>query len=194
MQELSEKIESSMIAVFTDDVGYLEDLCLSVSSGKDLVQVTNINTRSQIVISGEKSRINKARKILDRDKMRYVALNTSGPFHTDYMAPVAEDLYSYMSGLEFKKPGLDIIHNLYGEKREVEDIKRVLADQVASRVLFKQTLENILKEDFDLIIEIGYKGVIKGFMRRLDRKTKLHSINSVKSIEKLLEEVGRING
>lgn len=194
MQRVSEKIESSMIAVFTDDASYLEDLCLSVSSGENLVQVTNINTRSQIVLSGEREKIGEVKEILDGESIRYIELNTGGPFHTSYMDPVAEDLYAYMAKLEFKEPKIDIIHNLYGEKREDEDIRRTLSDQVASKVLFKRTLENIIGEDFDLIVEIGYGDVIKGFMRRLDRKTRVHSVNSIESIGDLLEEVGRTDG
>ena len=194
MEKLAEKIDSAMLAVLTDDLEYLEELSRKVSDEENFVEVTNINTRSQLVISGEKSRIEEAKTHLDEDRVRYIELNTGGPFHTSYMRPVAEDLAHYMEDLDMKEADIDIIHNLYGEIVNDIDIKEALAQQVASRVLFKQSLENILKEKPDLIVEIGYGDVIKGFMRRLDRKTKVYTVNSVETIEKLLEEVERLNG
>lgn len=194
MERVSEKIYSSMIAVFSDDIDYLENLCLSISNKEEFIEVTNINTRSQIVISGDKYKIEEAKKKLDEDKIRYIQLNTSGPFHTAYMDGVSEDLYEYLSQMQLKDGSIPIIHNLYGEIVEDIDMKNTLSEQVSNKVLFKKTLENILKEDLDLIVEIGYGNVIKGFVRRLDRKAEVISVNSVESLEELIQEVERLNG
>ena len=194
MERVSEKIYSSMIAVFSDDIDYLENLCLSISNKEEFIEVTNINTRSQIVISGDKYKIEEAKKKLDEDKIRYIQLNTSGPFHTAYMDGVSEDLYEYLSQMQLKDGSIPIIHNLYGEIVEDIDMKNTLSEQVSNKVLFKKTLENILKEDLDLIVEIGYGNVIKGFVRRLDRKAKVISVNSVESLEELIQEVESLHG
>lgn len=194
MEEVSKKIESSMIAVFSDDLDYLENLCLSVSNNEEFAQVTNINTRSQIVISGIKNKIKEIEVKLKEDKIRSTRLNTSGPFHTSYMESVSENLYEYLAEMKLEDAEIDIIHNLYGEKRENLDVKKTLAEQVSNKVLFKSTLENLLEEDLDLIVEIGHGDVIKGFMRRIDRKTKVFTLNSVSGIEELFQEVERLNG
>lgn len=194
MERVSEKIDSSMIAVFSDDLDYLENLCLSISNKEKFIEVTNINTRSQIVISGDEHKIEEAKKKLEEDKTRYIQLNTSGPFHTAYMDGVSEDLYKYLSNMELKEASIPIIHNLYGEIVEDTDMKKTLSEQVSNKVLFKKTLENILKEDLDLIVEIGYGNVIKGFVRRLDRKAEVISVNSVESLEELIQEVESLYG
>lgn len=189
MEKVSEKVKSSMIAVFSDDVDYLENLCLSISNCKDFVQVTNINTRSQIVVSGEISKVREVESKLKEDGIKYSELNTSGPFHSSYMDGVSEDLANYMGKMKLNKPKIPIIHNLYGEKRQDIDLVETLSRQVSSRVLFKASLESFLREDLDIILEIGYGNVIRGFMKRIDRKARVLSINSVSSIEALLEEV-----
>lgn len=189
MDNISKKIDSSMIAVITDDIDYLEKLCKKISDDKNIVQISNINTKGQIVLSGEKTKVMKLGEKLKEDKIRFIQLNTSGPFHTVYMKEVSDKLAKYLKDIDFKDGGCPIIHNIYGEYLDGINLVEALSLQVSNTVLFKDTLENIKDFKVDLIIEIGYGNVIKGFMKKIDKNIKVISVNSVKSIEELLEEV-----
>lgn len=189
MAKASKEMRSLMLAVLSDDVDYIEEVCKDISNGENLVQVSNLNTKGQIVISGDEEGVSKAGEVLKERKIRTIPLKTSGPFHTSYMDPASENLKNRLEYMELKKPKIPIIHNLHGEYRPDINIKEALYKQVNNRVLFKNSLEELMKEDVDLYIEIGNGSVIKGFMRRLNKNIKVHEVNSKESVDKLLEEV-----
>lgn len=189
MDRASKGLDSKMLAVFTDDIEGLEELCKKYSGEGISAQVSNINTKGQIVISGDSNIVTDISGELKKLGYRFIELNTSGPFHTSYMDGVSEKLEKYFSGIEFNEPKLPIIHNFYGGFKENVDIKEAMWKQVNHPVLFKSSIEELLEEDPDLIIEIGYGNVIKGLVRRVDRKVEVKPVNTVESIEKLVKEV-----
>ncbi len=190
MAKASKDIKSLMLAVLTDDLDYLEELCKRVSREGSLVQVSNLNTKGQIVISGEEGAVSQVGEILKEEGIRAIALKTSGAFHTSYMDEVCNQLEDVMKKVKFKKSQIPIIHNLYGKYKEDVDIREALSKQVNNKVLFKDSLEGLMDLDVDLYIEIGHGSVIKGFMKRLDKKIKPYEANSIETIEGLLREVG----
>lgn len=191
MDKASKGLDSKMLAVFTDDIEGLEELCKRYSGEGIFAQISNINTKGQIVISGDSNIVTDISQELKKEKYRFIELNTSGPFHTSYMDGVSEKLEKYFSGIEFNEPKLPIIHNFYGGFKEDVDIKEAMWKQVNHPVLFKSSIEELLEEDPDLIIEIGYGNVIKGLVRRVDRSVEVKPVNTIASIEKLVKEVGK---
>lgn len=189
MAEASKKINPLMLAVLTDDLDYLERLCQEVSAEGSLVQVSNLNTKGQIVISGEEKAVSKVREILNEKNIRVIPLKTSGAFHTSYMDEVCRQLEDVLKKIEFKKPEVPIIHNLYGRYKENVDIREALSKQVNNKVLFKDSLEGLIDSDVDLYIEIGHGSVIKGFIKRLNKKIKPYEVNSIETIDELIREV-----
>ena len=189
MAKASEKLDSKMLAVFSDDIEKLEELCEKYSTDHSFAEVSNINTKGQIVVSGESRVISKIGEELKSERYKFVELNTSGPFHTSYMDKVSINLKEYFQNMEFKTPQLPIIHNLYGVFKENVDIKDAMSKQVNNSVLFKSSLEQLLGKDPDLIVEIGYGNTINGLVRRIDKKHKIISVNTVESIEELVREV-----
>lgn len=189
MKKAGEGLDSKMLAVFSHDVEYIDKLCKKNSNSNNFVQISNINTKGQIVISGHEDLVSKVGEKLKDEGYKTMELNTSGPFHTSYMDKVSLNLKDYFNDIEFKKPSIPIIYNLYGDFREGECIKDIMSKQVNHPVLFKNSLEKLLEQNPDLIIEIGYKNTIKGFIKRIDKKAKVLSINTVQSIEELIKEV-----
>lgn len=189
MAKASENLDSKMLAIFSDDIKRIKELCKKYSTSKDFVEVSNINTKGQIVISGQSSIISKIGKDLKDEGYKFMELNTSGPFHTSYMNGVSINLKEYFDHINFKTPKLPIIHNLYGGFKENLDIKETMSKQVNNPVLFKSSIEELLLEEPDLIVEFGYKNTIKGLVRRISKKYKVMSVNTVESIEELIKEI-----
>lgn len=228
MAQAAESLDSKMLAVFSDDLERLEELC-NVHSKKDArVEVSNINTKGQIVLSGDVPIIKTIGEALKSEGFKFKELNTSGPFHTSYMDPVEKSLRKLFQSIEFKVPRIPIIHNLYGRLQETRDgqeldfqnqkqeepsnkgsdyqkqndqkqdhqekqvgdhLKETMARQVNHPVLFKSSLEELLAQKPDLILEIGYGNIIKGLMKRIDKSVKVISINTVESIQELTQEM-----
>ena len=189
MSRAAKGLESKMLAIFSDDIERIDEICKRNSSSNSFVQISNINTRGQIVVSGWADLVSKVEEELKGEGYRTMELNTSGPFHTSYMDQVSVKLKKYFKSIEFKSPNVPIIHNLSGDFNKGGDIKEIMSKQVNNTVLFKKSLEKLMEQNPDLIIEIGHKNTIKGLMKRIDTKAKVLSINTVQSIEELVREV-----
>lgn len=189
MGKASEEINSKMLAVFSDNREEIESLCQEFSTNKALVQVSNINTRGQIVIGGEAGAVLQVKESLEGKGYRTKELNTSGPFHTSYMDKVSLGLEEFFKGIKFMSPEIPIIYNLYGDFYEGEDIKETMAKQVNHPVLFKDSLEKLVELKPDLIIEVGHKNTIKGLLKRISKDIRIVSVNTVESIKELVREV-----
>ena len=218
MAKAAQALDSKMLAVFSDDLAGLEELCKRHSKTEARVEISNINTKGQIVLSGDAQIIKTIGEALKSQGYKFKELNTSGPFHTSYMDPVEKSLMDRFENIEFKAPKIPIIHNLYGrleKKRKVQDsdhqeqhnqeqynqeldhleqqltfdLKETMAKQVNHPVLFKSSLEELLEQKPDLILEIGYGNVIKGLMKRIDKNVQVISINTKESIQELVQSL-----
>ena len=139
MQEASENVEGSMIAVMRMDKKELQDLCKEYG-----VFPVNYNCPGQIVVSGESSKIDTFKKVLDEKKVRYIPLNVGGSFHTPYMKTASEKLKEEASieGVYSVSTG---DRPLYSNKtakpypKDSADIIELLADQISSSVRWEDT-------------------------------------------------------
>ena len=185
MAHYSEKVDTSMLAVLGVEEGELEEL-LSRESLAEEIFISNINTRGQIVVTGEKSAIKKLEPLLKEKRLRALPLRVSGPFHTPYMEPVAGELREFFKDIYFKKPRIKIAMNLTGDFEE-ENFEEIMSRQVMERVRFKDDLERLLAS-VDALVEIGHNRVLAGFVKRLDPKKKVYEIRDYKSLMAFVEE------
>ncbi|KAJ1964522.1 hypothetical protein GGI12_001367 [Dipsacomyces acuminosporus] len=114
----------------------------------EVVQVANINSSSQVVLSGTKAAVERALAGLQskRMAMRAVNLPVSAPFHCKLMAPAREALAARISDLNpISDPstwGMPVISNVTARPHEsVDSVKKLLADQVDRPVLWLQSMQ-----------------------------------------------------
>lgn len=188
MSDVEKKIDSSMLAIFTEDIKKIEAICKVLTKDNKKIEISNINTVGQIVVSGNKTLIEEIRTYLKIEKIKSIKLNTSGPFHTSYMNEVEDKLYNLFKNIEFKSEKVPVIYN-YTANFLDDDIKKIMSRQVSNTVLFKDSLEKLLNEDIDLVIEIGYGNIIKNFLKKIDRKVKVLTCSSLLEIENTIRKV-----
>lgn len=160
-----------------------------LSDDKNKVEIANLNCPGQIVISGEASKVEESIKELkEAGARRAIPLNVSGPFHTSYMEPVAKELEEVFKEYDFYDEKIPVVYNLLGSVRNNEDIKTIMTKQVKSTVKFQESIEYMISQGVDTFIEIGFGDVIKGFLKKIDRKLKVYSINNIESIKAFEKE------
>lgn len=184
MTYISKNMECAMYAVMGMTEKELEDICTQ-SEEKGKVYISNLNTKNQIVISGEKSACLKAVELIENIGKRAVPLKVSGAFHTEYMNEASEKLREYFKDTEFKNENINVYFNLLGTKNMGMDIREIMALQVKRRVRFEDIIRNMINDGIDTFIEIGYGNIIKGFIKKIDRNVKVHSVSDYKSFEEL---------
>ncbi len=140
------------------------------SSQLTAVDIANLNTYLQIVISGPREEILRAEKPLKDAGAMFFPLNVSGAFHSRYMTPVAEEFGRFLESFVFQAPQIPVIANLTARPYELADIKRNLVDQMNHSVRWCESIEYLLGRGESDFLEVGPGAVLKGMMNKIKAK------------------------
>lgn len=164
-------------------------------NGLDYIDIANLNSPSQTVISGIKKDIEDAASIFESGgALKYVLLNVSGAFHSRYMADAKEQFAEFMNRFQFYEPEIPVISNVYARPYKNNAIKETLLKQITSSVKWSETIRYIWgKGDVD-IVQIGPGNVLTGLTRGIKRDSEPLVIENEEEEEIPLEENEQAEG
>ncbi|RKD24167.1 [acyl-carrier-protein] S-malonyltransferase [Ammoniphilus oxalaticus] len=177
--------EGTMAAVIGMDLEPLGAICEEVTKSGYVVDLANQNSPGQIVISGSHEGVRIAGEKADAaGAKRVIPLNVSGPFHSSFMRPAAEKLKRKLeSDIQISSASIPIIANTTAKPiTEPADIFKALVDQVASPVLWSDSIRYMIDHGVDTFIEIGPGTVISGLIRKIDRSVKTYAIEDMETL------------
>ncbi len=174
MQEAAEKQDGAMIAVLGITVEKVKEV-LEGFREQGIVGIANYNCPGQIVVSGERYLIEKAKTELEqKGAKRVVLLPVNGAFHTSMMKDAEEKLNPYLLKSALKDAEVPLVSNTSARASSGADaIKRALARQMTSPVLWEQSIREMQKAGVTNFIEVGPGKVLSGLIKRIDRKAKV---------------------
>ncbi|UUZ86376.1 ACP S-malonyltransferase [Paenibacillus sp. P26] len=110
------------------------------------LDIANLNSPSQIVISGPKADIEHARTVFEgmKDVKMYIPLRTSGAFHSRYMAEAAKEFEAFLSGVEFGPMAIPVISNVYARPYKPSEIKDNLVKQITHSVKWTESIRYLM--------------------------------------------------
>ncbi|HSU79325.1 MAG TPA: ACP S-malonyltransferase [Candidatus Angelobacter sp.] len=181
----------AMAAVLGLEVDALEAVCQEATSESSTVQLANLNSPGQIVISGTREGVERASELAkEKGAKRVIPLNVSGPFHSSLMKPAAEKLGSVLDELNIQTAVVPVIANVTAQPvTDAKEIKERLIEQLYSPVRWIEIVEYLLAQGVDTFIEVGPGKVLSGLIKKVDRKAKVYATNDVESFTKLLTEL-----
>ncbi|MEO2082898.1 MAG: ACP S-malonyltransferase [Desulfurobacteriaceae bacterium] len=187
MQEAVPAGAGGMTAVIGLPAEKIEEVLAEVKSG--FVQIANLNSPEQTVISGELKGLEEAEKKLKAaGAKRIVRLSVSAPFHSKLMKPAAEKLRELMEEMDFCIASVPILNNADVKLiKEPVEIKDSFYRQVFSAVRWVEDILKMKEMGIDTLYEIGPKNVLRGLIRKIDRGIKVVNIEKPKDIEKILD-------
>lgn len=187
MERAAAGIESKMFAIIGLDRELLNEV---VNEAKDLgfVAIANYNCPGQLVIAGEVDAVTKASELaLEKGARRAIPLNTSGPFHTELLAPASKELKEKFTTVTFNEMQIPVVFNSSAKELEPgTSIAKMLEKQVMSSVYFEDSIRYMISKGVDTIIEIGPGKVLSGFIRKIDKSIKTYQVEDQASLEKTL--------
>ena len=189
MQEAVPIGKGSMIAVLGLNINEIKSL-LEKREDKNLIcEIANDNADGQIILSGEKSGIDKFQQTLQKNKIKSIPLKVSAPFHCSLMKPAAKSMEKKIDSTNFKDPIIKIINNVTASaENRSEIIKKLLVDQIFSTVKWRESLINMSNNGIKNYIEIGPGKVLTGMVKRTIKNSVCFSINSIDDINKFINE------
>lgn len=183
--------EYSMSAVLGMEAGIIEEAC-EACQDMGFVKLVNYNCPGQYVICGEESAVTVVEAYLkDKGAKRCVRLNVSGPFHTKYMKPAAEELREYLNKTDFKEPQIPVALNATGDfYAPGEDLKALLEEQIQKSVYFESDIMRFLEAGAEEFVEIGPGSTLSGFVRKIaksaGKEVSVVSIDTAEDLKKFI--------
>jgi len=183
MQESVSEKEGAMLAILGMKIDEVENEINSFS--KDgICEISNDNSNSQIVISGERKIIEKFNENLKIKKKKGILLSVSAPFHCSLMKSAAEKMREKINKTEFLKPSPSIISNVTAkEENDINKIKPLLIDQITSRVRWRESIKYMIKKGVTNFLEMSPGKVLSGLVKKIDPNVEISNINSIEDIK-----------
>lgn len=165
MQECCEKVPGAMAAIIRLDDQTIENICAGVDG---TVVAANYNCPGQVVISGEKSAVEKACELMkEAGARRALLLPVGGAFHSPLMQPAAASLAAAIEATTFNVPVCPIYQNIDGQAHtDPAEIKANLLSQLTSPVRWTRSVQNMMAAGAEEFIECGPGQVLTGLVAK----------------------------
>lgn len=178
MQNAGEISTGTMAAVIGLDDNVVADICSKIDG---VVVPANFNCPGQLVISGEVKAVHDAMSKMKTGGARIVKeLVVSGAFHSPLMKEAVQGLEEALVKAPIKNTNVPIYQNIDGKPSiEAGVIKEKLLAQITGAVNWQGIIENMLKDGVDSFYELGPGNVLKGLLKRINRKVPCGTFGSV---------------
>ncbi len=180
MQKACEETEGGMAAIIGGEENRIRDLAAAAD-----VDVANLNSPGQIVLSGESSKIALAVSIAkEYGARKAVELQVAGAFHSRLMESAYQSLSAALAETALAVSGVPVVCNVDAQTvSEPDEIRRSLADQVTGSVRWTESVEYLLDHlHCTQFIELGPGGVIAGLVGRIRKGTPILSVSNTASL------------
>lgn len=182
MQEAAEQTESGMLSLIGADEALAEEICQK-ARGQEVLTLANLNCPGQVVISGNKAALERAKPLAEDRGLRLVALSVAGAFHSPLMAPAADALSRALEATTIRPPRFPVVRNADAAfYRTPEQIREGLTRQLTAPVLWQKCVASLQKAGVGAFVEFGPGRVLTGLMRKIDRKIPCVNISDLASL------------
>ena len=181
MQQAVPEGEGGIAAILGLNREQLSSVCDEVTAKGSLVSMANLNSDSQIVISGTKQGVDLAVNLSkERGAKRAVPLAMSVPSHCKLMTPASIQLTEELNKINFSEPKTKVIQNFSVEHSDdPEIIKNNLVSQLYSPVRWAEIMDLYEQANISHFYECGPGRVLSGLIKRKFKNTEINSLEDI---------------
>jgi [acyl-carrier-protein] S-malonyltransferase len=183
MQEAVPLGVGAMAAILGANLDVVMEACAEAAEGQ-VCSAANINSPGQVVIAGDTAAIDRAIGLLkERGAKRAMKLNVSAPFHCALMQPAQERLAVDLNSIPFKNLSTPLVTNVDAKATELgAEARDALVRQVSQPVRWLQSVEFLISQGVQSLIEIGPGKVLSGLVRQIDRNLRCVNVEDKASL------------
>ncbi len=183
MQDAIQPDQGSMLAILGMGVDEVEQE-ISLLPQDQVCEISNDNSKSQVVVSGKKESIEILSNNLKKKRKKGILLPVSAPFHCSLMKKAAVNMKDKIESTNFVKSKPNIISNVTAkEEKDVNRIKPLLIDQITSRVRWRESVDYMINQGVNEFLEIGPGKVLSGLVRKINKDVKVSNIERIEDIK-----------
>jgi [acyl-carrier-protein] S-malonyltransferase len=166
MQLACEAAASGMASIIGEDPAKILDLCQEFD-----IEISNLNCPGQIVVSGEKAKVDACvTAAKERGMKKVIPLNVAGAYHSRLMEPARAEFAKFLQSVPFNAPSLTVLTNTTGKQvSQPEAIREALIKQVVSTVRWEDCMREAAVLGATEFWECGPGAVLVGLARRINK-------------------------
>ena len=166
MQQACEQSSGGMAAIIGEERAKIYELCREFD-----IEPANFNAPGQIVVSGEKAKVEAAvAGAKARGMKKVIPLVVAGAYHSRLMEPARAAFAAFLEGVPFAAPRFGVLTNTTGQAiGDPVAIKAALVKQLVSSVLWEDCTRSAVAAGATEFWELGPGGVLAGLARRTDK-------------------------
>ncbi len=182
--------EGAMAALLGADIDKATALAAAAAEG-EVCEVANDNDPTQVVISGQKSAIERAIELVkDHGIKRGIMLPVSAPFHCSLMQPAADRMAEALAATPPGAFTLPVYANVTAAKvTDPAEEQHLLVEQVTGRVRWRESVLAMRADGVAQFVELGGK-VLGPMIGRIDKEAATASLVTMEDIENFAKEIG----
>jgi [acyl-carrier-protein] S-malonyltransferase len=179
MGQIGDERPGAMAAVIGLGADDLERLCADASDA-GMVALANINSPTQIVVSGEEDGVVRLMELAEgAGATRVVRLQVAAAFHSELMKPVQEQMADAVREVAWSDPRVPVAVNSRGAiVRDAQSLQESLVEQIASPVRWVECVQALVGEGVTTFLESGPGRVLGGLVRQIHPEANVFSADS----------------
>lgn len=182
MDQAAQDNPGGMLSIIGLSVEVVENICRQTKT-----EIANLNCPGQVVISGSLKALEEAKVLAVKSGARKsIPLQVGGAFHCSLMGSAAQKLHQDLMEIKINAPKIDVVNNVKATvEKNPQAIKDNLAEQVAHRTRWEDSISLISAAGVKHFLEIGPGKVLKGLLRKIDPELSVYNIGTVQELEEL---------
>lgn len=147
------------------------------------ITIANFNAPTQLVLSGDKTALNRAQSFFVEQGARYLLLNVSAAFHSPFMQPTQAAFQAFLQSFDFAAPTCPVIANVTARPYLATDIKQNLLAQITGSVQWVETIRYLWGQGEMTFVEIGPGNVLTKLTEKIQQETTPLPQDEVKAVK-----------
>jgi [acyl-carrier-protein] S-malonyltransferase len=189
MQSAGEQTKGTMAAIIGLDNTIVEQIC-KTASYTGTVQIANLNSPGQIVISGSIESVRLAMGIAkEKGAKLSKELIVHGAFHSSLMSSAKEEFKKALEDTEIRNVEIPLYSNVTAnpvtKDTETNEIRRLLYEQLTSTVRWEESVMNMINDGAGEFVELGPGKVLQGLIKRINNTVSIIGIDKAGDVNKI---------
>ena len=177
MQAAAEATPSGMVSALMLDAEKVQEV-RDEASAEGTIEIANYLCPGNTVLSGIELAVKRAEQLIEEKGGKPVPLSVAGAFHTEIMRPADQTLGQALATVALQPPRIPVYSNVDAATHEdPAELRDLLVRQVLSPVRWEDSVRAMMEAGVETFYEVGPGSVLKGLMKRINRKTPVESVS-----------------
>ncbi|MBO4700030.1 ACP S-malonyltransferase [bacterium] len=158
-----------------------------------VLEISNFNAPAQVVVSGNTEAVQTAVDFIKKNaktRVKAIFLPVSAPFHTSMLGKASEKFAEVIENIDVYPMNQTVVSNVTGMPyTDKLEIKPALVKQFYSTVLWKPSVDFMLKNGVDNFVEIGPGTSLSGLVRKTaaaaGTEVKIQNVENMETLKNL---------